>query len=112
MFRNNFQWRKIDEKLITSIKNKPSHLPLFLQWLLDRVILCNMRALCQKLKNPVITWITRTVLAHIYKYALEIMEVIGTEGALKRPMTYDNHHIHPSIPTPHIALKTTSHELR
>ena len=48
----------------------------------------------------------------IYKYALEIMEVIGTEGALKRPMTYDNHHIHPSIPTPHIALKTTSHELR
>ena len=32
---------------------------------------------------------------------------ISTEGALRRPMTYDNH---PS--NPYIALKTSSHELR
>ena len=38
---------------------------------------------------------------------------ISTKGALRRPMTYDNHPIHPCIhPNPQIVLKTTSHELR
>ena len=39
--------------------------------------------------------------------------IISTEGALRRPVTYDNHpfiQFHP--PNPHLALKTTSHELK
>ena len=41
---------------------------------------------------------------------LGLLTFIGTKGALRRPMTYDDHPIHPSHPI--IALKTTSHELR
>ena len=37
---------------------------------------------------------------------------ISTEGALIRPMTYDNHPIHSSQSRPHMASKTTAHELR
>ena len=33
----------------------------------------------------------------------------SNEGAFRRPITYDNHPIHPNQ---NIALKTTSHELR
>ena len=36
-----------------------------------------------------------------------VMIIISTEGALRRPMTFDNHPSHP-----HIALKTTSHGLK
>ena len=42
---------------------------------------------------------------------LALCYVISTEGALRRPMTYDNHPI-PSHPFPHIALKINSHVLR
>ena len=41
----------------------------------------------------------------LLKYKLT--PVISTEGAFRRAVTYDNHPTHP-----HIALKTTSHELR
>ena len=37
------------------------------------------------------------------------MRLISTEGALRRPMIYDNHPI-ASNPNPHIALKTASHD--
>ena len=38
--------------------------------------------------------------------------LISTKGAPRRPMTYDNHPIHPSQSHTHLALKTTSRELR
>ena len=41
-----------------------------------------------------------------------IISFISTEGAFRRPMTYDNHPIHPSQSHRHIELNPTSHELR
>ena len=56
---------------------------------------------------PITAWMD--VLLTLYVIAQTWGVFISTEGAHIRPMTYDNHPIHPNS---HIALKTTSHELR
>ena len=56
---------------------------------------------------PITAWMD--VLLTLYVIAQTWGVLISTEGAHIRPMTYDNHPIHPNS---HIALKTTSLELR